>query len=72
MKGYLNLHQTCEALGIKRTTLYRIIHEGAFNGQAETIVHRNKRWFLEEAIDRYIQSIINSNTITLHKNEHKH
>ena len=23
MKGYLNLHQTCEALGVKRTTLYK-------------------------------------------------
>ena len=72
MKGYLNLHQTCEALGVKRTTLYKIIHQGAFNGKGETIVHCNKRWFLEKAIDNYIQSIIKSNTIELHKSKHKH
>ncbi|MBB4037081.1 putative DNA-binding transcriptional regulator AlpA [Dysgonomonas hofstadii] len=72
MKGYLNLQQTCNALGVKRTTLYKIIHEGAFVGKDETIVHRNKRWFLEKAIDNYIQSVIKSNTIELHTTKHKH
>jgi predicted DNA-binding transcriptional regulator AlpA len=72
MKGYLNLHQTCEALGVKRTTLYKIIHQGIFNGKGETIVHCNKRWFSEKAVDNYIQSIINSNTIVMHKSKHKH
>jgi len=71
MKGYLNLHQTCEVLGVKRTTLYKIIHEGAFNGKGETIIHCNKRWFLEKAIDNYIQSIINSNTVIIYKDQHK-
>jgi len=72
MKGYLNLQQTCEALGVKKNNTYKIIHEGVFNGTGETIIHCNKRWFLEKAIDSYILSIINSNTIILHKSEHKH
>lgn len=72
MRGYLNLSQTCQALGVKRTTLYKIINEGAFNGKGETIVHCNKRWFSEKAIDNYIEKVIDSNSITMNRNEHKH
>ena len=61
MKGYLNLNQTCQALGVKRTTLYKIIHEGAFTDYDATIIHRNKRWFSEQAIDKYIQNIVQAN-----------
>lgn len=61
MKGYLNLNQTCQALGVKRTTLYKIISEGAFLQQDATIIHRNKRWFSEKAVDSYIQNILISN-----------
>lgn len=61
MRGYLNLQQTCQALGVKRTTLYKIIGEGAFLQQDATIVHRNKRWFSEKAVDSYIQNVLISN-----------
>lgn len=61
MRGYLNLQQTCQALGVKRTTLYKIIQEGAFLQQDATIVHRNKRWFSEKAVDSYIQNVLISN-----------
>ena len=61
MRGYLNLPQTCQALGVKRTTLYKIISEGAFTDNDATIVHRNKRWFSEKAIDKYIQQIVQAN-----------
>lgn len=61
MKGYLNLNQTCQALGVKRTTLYKIISEGAFTDGYATIIHRNKRWFSEKAVDKYIENIIHSN-----------
>lgn len=61
MRGYLSLHQTCEVLGIKRTTLYKIIQEGAFNEKDATIIHRNKRWFSEKAIDKYINNVLVAN-----------
>lgn len=63
MKGYLNLQQTCQALGVKRTTLYKIIHEGAFSDMGDTILHRNKRWFSEKAVNRYIETVIQSNKV---------
>jgi predicted DNA-binding transcriptional regulator AlpA len=66
MKGYLNLQQTCDALGVKRSTLYKLINEGIFNGKGETIVHCNKRWFSEKAVDNYIQKIIDSNNYQSH------
>jgi len=66
MKGYLNLHQTCEALGVKRTTLYKLIHQGAFHEKSDTIIHCNKRWFSEKAVDKYIQNVIDSNCMAAH------
>lgn len=66
MKGYLNLHQTCDALGVKRTTLYKIIHQGGFHGKGDTIVHCNKRWFSQKAVDSYIEKVIDSNRTSFH------
>lgn len=62
MKGYLNLSQTCDALGVKRTTLYKIINEGAFSDMGAIVLHRNKRWFSEKAVDQYIEAVIQSNS----------
>ena len=61
MKGYLNLPQTCEALGVKRTTLYKLIQQGAFNDTDATIIHCSKRWFSQQAIDKYIQNVLIAN-----------
>lgn len=70
MKGYLNLQQTCEALGVKRSTLYKLINQGTFNGKGETIVHCNKRWFSVVAVDNYIQKVIEANISNNYQSHH--
>lgn len=55
-KGYLTRQETIDRLGISSSTLARIVNEGNFIEDGESIRFRGKRLFLETAVDKYFQS----------------
>ena len=52
MQKLLTTKQTCEILGVSRTTLYKLVREGRLRGQ-----FYGKRWmFREQDIEKFLSS----------------
>lgn len=52
-KRLLNINDGCEAIGLGRSTLYRLIR----TGQIETVKVGSRRLIPTEAIDQFIDSL---------------
>lgn len=56
--GYLTREQTMKKLGVSSSTLRRIVIEGNFIEDGESIKFRRKRCYLINAVDKYINDQI--------------
>jgi hypothetical protein len=57
-EGYLTREQTMQKLGVSGSTLRRIVVEGNFTEDGESIKFRKKRCYLSTAVDKYLNDQI--------------
>lgn len=60
-KGYFTRQETMDKLGISSSTLHRIVQEGNFTKDGETIRFRGKRLYRKDAVEKYFKSQVEAN-----------
>lgn len=60
-EGYFTRQETMDKLGISSSTLHRIVQEGNFTENGETIRFRGKRLYRKDAVDKYFESQVEAN-----------
>lgn len=56
-EGYFTRQETMVKLGISSSTLHRIVQEGNFIEDGETIRFRGKRLYRKDAVDKYFTGL---------------
>lgn len=60
-EGYFTRQETMDKLGISSSTLHRIVQEGNFTEDGETIRFRGKRLYRKDAVEKYFDSQVEAN-----------
>ncbi|NDW19432.1 DNA-binding protein [Dysgonomonas sp. 216] len=60
-EGYFTRQETMDKLGISSSTLHRIVQEGNFTEDGETIRFRGKRLYRKDAVEKYFESQVEAN-----------